>query len=94
MHVFCHSTSAVHVLSSCYLLNITGTMPWPLGVHLTLKAGQELCHVSNIHLPLLPPDAETSVSVEFRSPPTVGLYHGQWRACTGGGALFGGEIYD
>lgn len=66
-------------------------MPWPLGTHLVAKTGEELSRLHSIHLPLLSPGTETSVSLDFQAPTSSGVYHCQWRACTAGGALFGGE---
>ena len=75
----------------CSMMCASGNIVWPVGVHLTLKGGDDLCTVNNVNLPSLAPGQETTFIMDMKTPSIPGVYHCQWRVAMPGGALFGGE---
>ena len=71
---------------------ISGSVVWPLGVHLIVKGVSDLCTLQHLPLPSLSPGQDTTITMEVKAPPSPGVYQCHWRAALPGGALFGGKV--
>lgn len=71
----------------------TGESRWHPGVVLRFTCGDPLGPVRMVSVGPLDPGCVTDVSVNMVSPPTSGMYQGQWRMCSPTGQYFGDVIW-
>jgi len=71
----------------------TGMEQWPIGCTLRFTSGDRLSQDTQVTVGAVPPRGEVDISVEMQSPPTAGMFQGQWRMCNPFGHYFGDPIW-
>lgn len=69
----------------------TGREQWPLGCSLRFLGGAQMTSQDRVSVEPLHPGHSCDVSIEMLSPPTPGIYEGQWKMSTPSGLFFGGK---
>ena len=71
---------------------MAGESRWPPGVVLRFTCGDPLGPVRMVSVSPLDAGSVADISINMVSPPTSGMYQGQWRMCSPTGQYFGGSI--